>query len=392
MDIQALFGGTGTEGIVRQRTDDTYEKLDHLDLSPATIYAVLVGEANDAPDQGLALELWENGVVDGTISGGVLTARWPADTPELANLPSRVKSDATANVAIAIAKITDAGLIAAQATRRYRRQFVIRNTLPGTLTVSLAGTDAARLPIRYASGVANLAVPHGQYGVIDVDVWPTFALVRSAYLAGKDDPAIISFVLDGGGFSPTTSTFQPVLRQLYDPVIVVAHRTTAGNPALPAGKGYDARTEGGFTAGAHTVGVGGVRLAISADHGADGVFDNVGSFTNAAVLRIMALRGCDVHSVYVESGSSASLAWDHLINLPAGARVFGVTGNNGNLGAGVNPRPAGIDPITYYRGGQAGWSYEMFLTGVIEDFEPPAYDLGSSMAWFTVLVVVVPAG
>lgn len=399
MATENLQDLTGADRIAYIDPDDGIVGIDHLDLGPATVWSVLAGEAENAPDQDLALLQWENGLIAGSPSAGVITLQWPADTPELADLPATLMVDvpdgtaastlASVTVGIAVASISAAALLAKE-PRRYRRRLIVRNTFAPAVTFGLAAAAVGRMRIIYATGVTDLQVLHGERAEFEIEVWGATAVVTRAARVGKDSPALISAVLDGGGASPTTTTFQPWLRQLHDPVIVLAHRTSSGNPALPAGKGYDARTEDGFVSGVHAVGVGAIRLAISADHGADGVFDNIGSFTHAAAARVMALRGCVVSAVYVESGTGASLAYQQLASLPAGARVWGVTGHNLNTGS--DAIPAGITPITYYRQVRAAWSYGMFLTGVISSFEPPAFALGSSIAWFSVVVVLVPAG
>lgn len=391
--LQSFFGPgkvhwTGVDGALRE--------LDTFDLNSATPYAVLAGLADDMPDADLAWARWHGEIRTGAISGGVLTYLWPAaGSEESVNRTSVLLAPATANCQIAVETITDVAILDRGQHRR-RIVMMVRNTLAPSLVVSLAPAAAGRIPLRYAAGTGDLTIPFGETGVFEIDIMPTFGLVREAYLAGADVPSMIAFVQSGGGASPTTTTFQPVLRRLHDPVVVVAHRTTGTAITKPSGKGYVWPDTAELTAGVHAFGGGAMLVGLSEDHTADGVFDNIGSFTNANAARALAMRGCDILAVHVNSGVGTTLAWEQLASLPAGARIATFTLHNVNLGTPARPSILDADDnpvlLTFERTSNAGWSYEIAITPVIEKFEPPAVTLPSAVAWATVTVVYQPAG
>lgn len=399
-DISAIVGGSGERAVLIDADNDV-SALSLIDMAPATVWGVLSGEADSAPDQLLAWEEWENGVATGAVSSGVVTLGWPADTPEFVNLPRTLAVDVaegdntsvTSTVAIAVAEITDLALLAKQ-PRTYRRRALLRNTLAPTMTTTVAGAAAGRMTLRLAPGVTIPSTPFGETVAIDIDVTGNVAVARSAHLLGKDVPPISTLLTERGGSGNTSPLFVPYMRTT-DPVVVYTMRYGAGTAiALPTGKGYDSRTEGGFTSGVVTLSDGSqIRMAISENRATSEVFNTIGTFTNATIHRDQALRGCNVISIQVMEGTDGTVAWPQHASLPAGTRVLGITTYN-NLNTLLAEPFAGrpvISPAAFYREAVGNRSTGVFLTGPRTSFTPAPVALpNASWHWVTVTVILGP--
>lgn len=399
-DIAVIVGGSG-ERAVLINADDEVSSFPLVDMDPATVWGILSGEADAAPDQLLAWEQWESGVSTGVVSSGIVTLTWPADTPEAVNLPRTLAVDVaegdnttvTSTVAIAVAEITDLALLARQ-PRTYQRRALLRNTLAPSMTTTLAGAAAGRMTLRLAPGVAIPSTLFGETLVLDFSVMNNVALITRAQVLGKDVPPISVLLTERGGSGFTSASFLPYMRTT-DPVVVYVMRWGAGsNIALPSGKGYDARTEGGFTSGLVTLSDGSqIRMAISENRAASEVFNTIGSFSNGTIHRELALRGCNVISIQVMEGTNGQVAWPQHASLPAGTRVLGITTYNNlntNLAQPFAARPA-ISPCDFFRESVGNRSTGVFLTGPRTSFQPAPVALANgSWHWVTVTVILGP--
>lgn len=399
-DIAVIVGGSG-ERAVLINADDEVVPIALVDMAPATVWGILSGEADAAPDQLLAWEEWESGVSTGVVSSGVVMLTWPADTPEAVNLPRTLAVDVaegdnttvTSTVAIAVAEITDLALLARQ-PRTYQRRALLRNTLAPSMTMTVAGAAAGRMTLRLAPGVTIPSTLFGETLALDMSVTNNVALITRAQVLGKDVPPISVLLTERGGAGITSTSFLPYMRTT-DPVVVCAMRFGAGsNIALPSGKGYDSRTEGGFTSGLVTLSDGSqIRIAVSEGRATSEVFNTIGSFNNSTIHREVALRGCNVVSVEAMEGTNGTVAWPQHASLPAGTRVLGFTTYNNlntNLAAPFGGRPV-ISPCDFFRESVGNRSTGVFLTGPRTSFEPDPVALASgSWHWVTVTVILGP--
>jgi|GEM_PF-3240847 len=354
-----------------------FGELPALPVAAATIYQLLSGQAANQRGQGEALERWLREQRAGVVAGGIAAFDWPGPAEGAGNRSRRIRFDATADVAAAVARITDSNLLARGGV--HELELEVRSVGEPSLVLSRAAADPARLPLRYRAGSADLTLPYGQVGLLRIDARADFGLVE-AIDAGRMGQVPVSVLASSAASGGQAGGFSPVMATT-DRGMVVWFRTDGTSiGAAPAGKGYN-----GY---ANVPGTGCAMRAARIETHVAGAFGGTGAATNATRTLPVAYRGGTIGALYASAsqvGSDGSLTFPQWTGLPAGAQVFGATAR----ALATRAIPAGATGIN---GADAasGWSFASWRAPQGVTDWTPAPIAQTSAAWISFSWVEVP--